>query len=400
MHFQNSIKCLSRRNRIILFLSVLFTIYITDSLLFATSDIRILNIARRLLPLCIGIIALLYYGRIDKYVLAICVSVFISMILAGRLTNGVFYITQIGIFIFAYYYTKLVDFDLFADCYLIWMRIIAIISLTCFLFSKQIYILSFIPTIRNVSNYNFKSLFFTNVPLSLSLARRNWGPFWEPGVFQFYLNVALLLSFFRRQQNWFLDVMLFIVSDLTTLSGASLLPIPFILLAYLLNEENRSVLERIEVFLLLSIGIFLIFFMGYFDEIIFKIIGVGVDSGSMGYRLGSAIANIRATLAYPLFGASPEYQDSLRENAIFLLNGVRTSGNTNTILGYFASFGIFVGGYLSYRLYRSTSVFTDVLVSRICILLAIVLMTSNENLMQSSLLVVLVFLKQKLKPDS
>ena len=78
-----------------------------------------------------------------------------------------------------------------------------------------------------------------------------------------------------------------------------------------------------------------IFKIELFNEITNKILGIDGYSTSRGYRLGSLIGNIIATLKNPIFGSSPEIQDEIRENIIYKFNGRIKAGNTNTFFGYF-----------------------------------------------------------------
>lgn len=383
--------------KVLLFFSVLFVVYLTDSLLFATINKSFFLMARRVLPIMIALVLLIRYHYIDKTVLFVCVSIFFSMLKAGRLSNGFFYYSQIGVLLFGYVYAKYHDFDSFIDMFIVIMRIIIVFSLIAFSLSRIISSIPFIPTITNSSGNRFKFLFFTNVPVTSWSYRRNWGPFWEPGVFQYYINLSILFSFFRRRKGWYIDIIIFLLADLTTLSGAAILPLPFILLAYILNDESINENKRkFAIILSLVFFVFVLMSSGYFDEISAKITGMEGDSNSRGYRLGSMIANLKAAITHPLFGASPEYQDSLRVDIISQLNDITAKGgNTNTVLGFFSYFGFVVGFYFTKRIYSISKLLTLNPISRICIFIAIFLMTSNENLMQSLILFVLMFSEKK-----
>ena len=321
------------------------------------------------------------------------------MFLSGRIFSGYFYITQIALLIFAFGYSLYVSFEKFSESFIFVMRIIAIVSLIAFVFSNIIRNISSIPNISNSVFNTYKCLFLTNVPLSTSLARRNWGPFWEPGVYQYYLNIALVFTVFRKRNRWHLDVMLFIVTALTTLSGAAILPMPFILLANMFDRGSSRQFKRIIFAAITCFAVLIIFELGYFNEIIDKVAGIGEDNSSIGYRLGSALANIKATITYPLFGAAPEFQDGLRAQLIYKFTGRITSGNTNTFFGFYSYFGIAVGTYLSVRLFKFTNVITANKYARICLFIAIFLATSNENLMTSMLICILLFIKKSTKKN-
>lgn len=380
-------------------LSVLFIIYITDSLMFATNSNSLFIMAKRFLPILVAAFLLLKVQTIDLTIILVSFSILLSAFFAGKILDGYFYFTEIGLLIFAYYYSKLVSFEKFADMFIKLMRIIAIVSLFGFAFSSIIRQASFIPTIINTVGNTYKTLILTSVPTSASLARRNVGPFWEPGAYQFYLNMALLFTVYRKPKKWMLDALLFSATAVTTMSGAAILPIPFILIAFFWDARFKHADKYIAFALMLTVSIVVLYYAGLFDEILVKLSFAENESNSAGFRIGSAIANIRSTLAYPLFGASPEYQDAIRAEVIESLNGHSTEGNTNTFFGFFSYFGIFVGSYFAYRLYKFTSCFSDKTFSRISIFLAIFLATSNENFITSIILIVFMFLKKEGKTE-
>lgn len=133
-----------------------------------------------------------------------------------------------------------------------------IVSFIAF-YSLIIYVLLFIPSVfnylYNVLSPHFPSLnveiavfegggrnfviynFFVNyISESIGL-RRNCGPFWEPGMFAVYLNLALIFNLFflkgRQKHN-----ILLIVSLMSTFSAGGYLSLMFILSGYLLLKEK------------------------------------------------------------------------------------------------------------------------------------------------------------------
>jgi len=373
-------------------LSVFAIIYLTDTLLFATSNITQLTTARRVVPVVIAVISIFRIPRIHFSVLLAAGSIFISMLLYMRDSSAYFYISAIALLICGYTYSYAVSLEEFEDWFIKWMRVIAVASLVGFFFGTVLKQINLFPWIRNTIGYSYRTFILTNIPYSDSLARRNLGPFWEPGVYQYYLNMALIFVLHRQSKTMWFDAGLFLVTLLTTLSGASILPLPFILLAYVMNNrQNRSMKPYLFIIAMLVLGIILLE-TGMFDEILRKI--TGEDDGlSSGFRIGSALANLKMTVRYPLFGASPGVQDQMRLETILDLNGVATSGNTNTFLGYTSYFGVFVGFFYWKRLYGFARKLSRSTFAAVCLFVALFLMTSNENLALSALLYVLMFLK-------
>lgn len=383
-----------RKSFFLFFLSVLFVVYISDSLLFATSNIRLLNVLRRIVPLACAALFFLMAKRIGKLLLIMSISIVFSMLLNFETDSYLFYITQIGYFAFAYYYCKKTSFADFFSMLLFIIRIIAILSLFGYFFSGFLKSVGFLPTITNVSGHTFKTLFFTNVPVDRnfsSLSRRNWGPFWEPGTFQFYLNIGIICTLFSKNRFWIFDTVLFSFALLTTLSGASILSLPFIFAAFSVHNDHQKNKWKWLIILFVFVGLIVLLSSGRFAEVLNKVMGESSESSSIGYRLGSLLGNLKATLHNPIFGVSSSYQQSLRAEATYSLNGVLYVGNVTTLLGYFSFFGIPIGLTICYLLFKTTHLFTANRFSRIMLFMAFVVMSSNENLMQSSLMCVLIF---------
>lgn len=387
------IKKLSFR-KICVTLSVFIIIYLTDSLLFATSTITYFTLARRVIPVMFAVAMLFCVKHFSLPFVAAVVSIMLSMTIYLVDNTGYFYISAVALLICGYGYSYLVSLEEFEDAFIKWMRIIAIVSLIAFWLGTTIKSLSFIPTITNSVDNEYKFLFLTNIPVSSSLSRRNLGPFWEPGVYQIYLNMALIFVFRRQGKTMLPDAILFVLTLLTTLSGASILPLPFILMAYLVNSlKNKSIKPYIAVFVILLVGVALLQ-TGAFDEILEKVFRED-DGLSSGFRLGSAWANLVLALKYPFFGASPAIQDQLRGEIIQSINGVFTEGNTNTMLGYFSYFGIFVGSFFCYKIFGFCRRMSQNILGALCLFVAVFIMTSNENLILSTLPFVLMFLTPK-----
>ena len=377
------------------FFSTLLIVFLTDSLLFSTSDIVVLNIAKKVVPIVLAVVLFfLTYGKykISIPLFLISISIIVSMILGiGAVSKGATYIVQISLLVFAYEYSKTVSFEDFSNSFIIIMRIIAIVSLVAFFMRSILVNLSFIPTIHTGGTLYYKTLFFTNLPINNSYGRRNFGPFWEPGAFQLYLNIALLFTVMRGKRFWAFDTALFVATAVTTFSGAALVPMPFVLLAaFLKNEKLKSKLRVLLFCIVLCIGMVYLFRYGVLAPIVDKLQGTNNDSYSV--RLGSLLGNLKATLINPFFGVNPDRQYQLRGIETELLSGIYYEGNTNTFTGLFASFGVFVGAYYIYRSYMFTKNFSNMTIVRILVFVSIFLATSNEEFGQSIMFHTLLFI--------
>jgi len=374
---------------------VFVIVYFTDSLLFATNRLLFFYIAKRLGVVALSIVFFLRYFyrhrtfiKRDIITFFMIFSILISMVQAGRIANGYSYITQIACFLFALSFSYEYRMEKFIEKYLFVMKIIAITSLVGYLIGDLLVKVDIIPTITNSTGKSFKSLIFTNIPLTSFSRRRNWGPFWEPGVFQVYLNIALFFSLFSSSNKSKIDSVLFLLTLLTTLSGAALIPAILIIGAYLFEKKN---LKSGSFVILLGCLLFWFMVTGMYNEILSKIFG-GVQNTSFAHRYVSIIANFKSFLRHPFFGASPEYQDELRSRMLYSLVGMNSSGTTNTFISYFSYYGGFVGSVILYRHWKFVKAQVKSNLAAVMVFIAIFIATSNENLTASLLICVLPFL--------
>lgn len=392
MILQNSSK---KKMSVKLYLLTLIVIYLTDSLLFATNANEIFRSINRFGLILIAFITLgsrllSRNYQIPIYLLGLSTSIFISATIAGRFFNGYSYYTMIAALWFGYLYAEVYSLEDFSHAFCKIMRVIAIVSLLGWLFSGAIRSAGFIPVVTNTVGTQYKTLILTNTPLLAHLAKRNMGPFWEPGAYQVYLSVALYLTLFisKNRLKW-ADVVLLIVVTLTTLSGAALIPIILLIAAYLFEKKS---FKSFTLVMLLCGLLAALLNTGVFDDIVQKMGGED-STNSMTYRWIGIEGSLRGFLHSPLFGSTPETNEAIKSGLAMRYLGKSYASNTNTLVNYFAYYGIFVGGFMlvrSFKLIRGSVVST---LSAWLIFAAYLFSTSNENMTGSLLIVVLVFLR-------
>src|SRR5690554_5001051 len=324
------------KNYKLYFLLILFIVCSTDTIFFGT------NINRNFELLCISIIfflllLLMYFHfrkhpvllKYDILIFLVAFSILISMLQAGRLFNGYSYIIQIICFLFGWAFSYYISVEDFQKVYRDVMRLIAIVSLLCYIFAPIIVKINFIPTLVNTSGLRFKYLIFSNVPYSSSSQRRLWGPFWEPGVFQAYLNIAIYFTLFYGGKYKVFDYIIFSLCALLTLSGAAFFPLAIFTIAYLISSHEKENMRK-RIIILSSIFLFVYFYFDpKFNEMIFKVTG-GFDSYSFTFRYYSIVVNIQEFIKYPIFGSTPQNLDHSRQIFIRDLTGSDYLSNTNT----------------------------------------------------------------------
>lgn len=388
------------RPKLIEYLMVIYTIFITDSMLFATNSNHTFIVFKRYFTVLMAMIYLSlkikrHNNKKNGIILLLAFCLVISMIMAGEVL-GYLYITQIAVFVFAICYCLKTDRNVYARCFVDVLRVVAIVSLIVYFFPSFFSSLSFIPRIINTAGVEYKFYLITNSPINAAYWKRNLGPFWEPGAYQLYCNLALLFTLFsyRGGRRKYFDALLFTFTCITTKSGASFVGIVLIVIAYLLTN-NRIENNKAKYALIIVLGFGLLYFLstdGY-NRAVEKVFNglESTDNTSYGYRLSAAITYLQGFARSPLWGNSSAYLEALMKSNTYSLIGIYGSGNTNTILSYFAYYGVIVGAIVIVNLYKSMKSLSSNRISAVVLLMAIVAITSNENFMCSTTLCVVVF---------
>lgn len=381
----------------------LFIIYATDTLIISTNaDRRITTIASYATILVT--VALVYQCIKSGYTL-LRVNPFEGLAITGvvmyliiallridgeyTLRNYVFYAILL---IFGLLFAKLYSVEEFCYKYVSIMRFIAIFSLVMY-FVGLVWFgsLTFLPQIQNTSGKVFYTAFFSNVPTYSQ--SRNWGPFWEPGAYQCYLNLALIFSLFVVEDHKKINSLLFSIASFTTLSGATLIPVVLILFAFFIDRRSSERINKIYLILFSIIIVIVFFTSGYIDSILNKM-ATGGSNSSLQIRLSSIIASILSFLQNPLLGISIEKQRIIMAEVSMRICGFPYLALVNTYPGFFANYGIVIGLFYFLGTWKFIRQFSDRLVA-VLLFFAIIFMTSNENLTASLLISVLPFLRSK-----
>lgn len=263
-----------------------------------------------------------------------------------------------GRLFFAYAIIKLVNVR-FIDIYIKLIFFLTIISLF-------FYILFFIPDVTNIlfkfGQTVFKPVFglpadrqypYTSNLLIFNfngyeyLPPRNSGPFWEPGAFSIFLNIAIMFNVIVNGKLFSKKNLVFIVALITTISTAGFLVFFFISLSLLLVNKKYTYLKY-----LIAIPIILIFinaitsFEFLLPKIQESIFNAELTTTS---RFGSALADYVLILKNPILG----YGRS--EQAIYGVNYFEISfmHRNNGLTKLFVQWGIIFALIFLYQIKKS-----------------------------------------------
>lgn len=374
----------------LLYVLTLYIIYATDSLFFST------NIQKNIVKFSqYGIIVLTFFmffyylverkPKADFFLLILLCSILvIGMIATGDYTGG--YFLKIFLFLFSFLFFQCFESEDFVKAYLNWMKIIAVVSLLAYAVGNFVSTIPFLPKITSVVGRNYISFVFTNVPEAIDLRNRNYGPFWEPGVYQGYLIVALMFSLFYKKKQTPWEILLYSITIVTTYSTTGITALAAVMAAYLLTQQKGKKNFQMKCFLAL-IGFAGILYIANNQEIwdlFFAKVEMGTESASFSSRWNAIAGNLTIAFQYPFFGAGPNRTARLIQEYVKTVNQTGTFFNVNTILVHFSVFGILIGIYFVWKVFLFAQRLANKwILTELLLLVAFVMILSGENLVYS-----------------
>lgn len=373
------------------YLVIFFLLFATDSILVCSNDNRLWARASWIMMLLL----LLYYvqksgfriKRQDMNVIFLCLCLILSMIKNDGILN-INYYQRVTLILLALFTARNIEYDRFVECFLSIMRVIAIVSLVGFVFHSIIESSDLFPVIMTGNGkIPFKTLFFTNIRYGVPV-NRNFGPFWEPGAYQIYLNWALFYELNRSNRINIVAVLLFAVTILTTKSSAGVIILGFVFICFYLKKEKKKTIKKtyykMAIFIFVLAGILFIINNNHLMFMLFsKFSSLLTDhstihSGNVSAytRIYSVFANLDIIRDYPLFGIG---SDAIKQ-AVMDSHGL--TSNTNSILAMAASYGV-VAGALYFSLFLKAAKNQCGFLNRVVFLIMVISIYSTENLIVS-----------------
>ena len=249
------------------------------------------------------------------------------------------------------------------------------------------------PTYVNKYGVPFLDLGFAYV-VKWNGLMRNQGYFNEPGVFQFYILVAIIIEFFYlKRKNRRINIIVLFVTLLSTFSTAgyiSLIPI----LIIVMWKEVDSVKVR-NVITIIGLGVFFYLILSNNENIVLILNRLLVtkfqsDNGSFIVRYESIPNLLKMSLHRPVFG------NSFVKGFVYIqqnYNRNNTVDITGTLFSFIMALGYPVGLILWRQFYKLCKVITgDNGLMMLGVLLALFLSVNTQNLIYDSLFITLLFL--------
>lgn len=356
------------------------------------------------LPILLGVVLLAKHIFANKGLLNgdIFVLLYIIFVCGGTSllhSTGIGFVFSLSLtYCAAYFITKLYSFETFAEASKQILTLISFVSIVLFV------CVQFFPETRNIlpiirlerTTEQYYSLFFGNIStFTRSGLYRCSGTFWEPGIFQAYLNFGFLheLNFVREKtKKHTVRLIIYFLCIITTFSTTGYAVLALSFCYYIIDGVNKREHKWLSI-----IGIvFLIALMLYFlssNELVYGLLfnKIEVASGSYTHRLSSFYGNLQTFSNHPLFGAG--YVSATNEMGLLMQNvaGNSAINQTNTFTYYLSAFGLFGGSIFLLGWGKLSRKMTDSFLKTVILFLWFFLLTSSENFVPSLFFNTLLF---------
>lgn len=284
------------------------------------------------------------YTKSNLFLLIIIFNYLLSMIINKSYTFG--YILKLSFLFFGLFLLYFFDIKELGRYFIKILVFISLYSLIMLFFYKIKIIDKNFNLVENYIGAKFYNGIVSLMYFHGDTFIRNWGPFWEPGVFQAYLIVALIIDLFLLKNKKPYNLLIFSVTIYSTFSTTGIICLNIIFVVYLLyNFRNKEYyLINIFIFLLLLSSVITVLSYEKFRKFVFSKLIKGKDrSSSMLARLYSIPVNLKIIFSKNLFfGTGIERYNEIYVNTLLKLGYESYFSNTNSILNDGAKFGVLI----------------------------------------------------------
>lgn len=334
------------------FIFTFFYVLATDSLWTYTWSNRLpLYLVRIALIFFAGLlfcISIWHIGWLQLYKILpnimICIGLMLCVLIHGEFSAG--YAQKAAYAIVGLVFSIVLDFNKLAVAFVKVIKILAIYSLIFYLLSwtglKQIF-----PVISNVAGTELYNGVFAFMLTASDVLPRNWGVFWEPGAYQAYLCLAILVDMFFLKNTKPYNFLIFAITIMSTLSTTGIICLGLIMLLYVLTVKgNKYKINRRVILLSILLAVALACFSEKVRHMVFSKLAVDdiMTSSSLGSRVFSILGNLKIMFKEGFFvGTGIDNYILIYQGVLADIGFVGFTSNVNTIFVDFARFGWMVG---------------------------------------------------------
>ena len=343
-------------------------------------------------------------------ILMIC---FFSVICTTMLINsdfsGGYFLMLLSLFL-GFMLIHLIPLKTFTKIYvdiIVILGVYSVLVLALYLFSP---IIQSVPDIIFPRFNNSAGLPLINARFSyivdISNYYRNFGIFREPGVYQVFLNIAIMFElFYKNEKPSLIKLIILYVTIISTFSTPGYIAALILTGAYVLFEKNTLKISKMEkskkkilmILLVIAIATSVFYqlndsFSENFSDAFDKL---GNKESSYSIRTIGLISNIMVWIKKPIFGygiqsgLAKETREMIQKN----LNAISISSidNTSTIGALLAAFGLIFTILYVYLIYKLVKQSSQNRLVKFLIFLSIMITINTQLLIYNELLYVILY---------
>lgn len=310
------------------------------------------------------------------------ISGIIIAALINRDTNFLI-VYKIALIVIGLYLFMKWNISKFADIYVSVIVFIAIYSLIIVLNRNFIIGSSLFPTL-DFGEYGTKTAFFSNIRLGSdvnNLYFRNQGPFWEPGAFQAYLNIAVIFQLFLlKRRKRIVEIIILTVTLLSTFSTTGIITLSLLYLIMIIEGGKKDWGIKLINYGLICIILGLAIFNSDINDLLFnKFDSTSTSIVSSETRKVSILINLKIISEDPFLGYGISKSSALFNSLSALNNNIDANVNTTTSLYAWAIFGIMYATIYNYSYLKLASSFTNKWLSKVLLFIAFLIILNTED---------------------
>ncbi|MEY8338006.1 hypothetical protein AALB16_08230 [Lachnospiraceae bacterium 62-35] len=233
------------------------------------------------------------------------------------------------------------------------------------------------------------NVFFSLVPLYMNDYYRNFGCFTEPGVFQIYLNLALLIGLFINKIT-VKKTAIFCITIITTFSTAGYFSLFTIIAAYFFNKTDSKADRKLKKYIA-SISVFgvlliaYLFVKGYLDNYLYvftKLSELAKEGSTANVRFKAFTLGLARFKDNLILGCGwGEWIE------LYLLG----NNLTCTQINYFAIYGLFVGGIFNLAYVYWAQSLCKLRIAKAFLVLAVEMLLFSQDLVGNEVWTLIMF---------
>ena len=365
------------------------------SLLFLTSGFLVTNdILPNSITIIMWVLSLLYLCRKKIYInppTLLTIAILIILMWASYICNNDNLLTATKVtftIVYATVFVSKYSFDDFSKAYRDVLYYLSYLSIVLFLVYSIIPPLQSLFTVQNRAGRVFSSIV---VFVFSGGINRNYGMFWEPGAFQTFVSLALLLEI--RKEQKVKKIIIYFIAIVSTLSTTGYFALSLMILLLITDKRksfNKKMLFFFGACIVLCLGMFFSSFLVSTDSssVFGKLINFVSKqqyletygaTNSATVRFYSIIKPLEAFLKSPIVGMC---HNNLLQYSYLYTRGM----NTCTFVNWFAMYGVFFGTFMFAGYYKLAKKISNSTLSFFVIMLILLIVISTEDYADNSMI--------------